>query len=69
MGVTKRGGLYSWEFPLSFQKVTVGYDKNGLGMVLKYQQDTSVEPPPPHHTHTSPIEKNLLLEHKVTATS
>lgn len=69
MGVTKRGGLYSWEFPLSFQKVIVGYDKNGLGMVLKYQQDTSVEPPPPHHTHTSPIEKNLLLEHKVTATS
>lgn len=67
MGVTKGGGLYSWEFPLSFQKVIVGYDKNGLGMVLKYQQDTSVEPP--HHTHTSPIEKNLLLEHKVTATS
>lgn len=51
MGVTKRGGLYSWEFPLSFQKVTVGYDKNGLGMVLKYQQDTSVEPPPPPHSY------------------
>ena len=64
MGVTKGGGSI---FPLSFQKVIVGYDKNGLGMVLKYQQDTSVEPP--HHTHTSPIEKNLLLEHKVTATS
>ena len=47
MGVTKGGGLYSWEFPLSFQKVIVGYDKNGLGMVLKYQQDTSVETPPP----------------------
>ena len=46
MGVTKGGGLYSWGFPLSFQKVIVGYDKNGLGMVLKYQQDTSVEPPP-----------------------
>ena len=62
MGVTKGGGgLYSWVFPLSFQKVIVGYDKNGLGMVLKYQQDTSVEPP--HHTHTSPIEKNLLLEY------
>ena len=44
MGVTKGGGgLYSWVFPLSFQKVIVGYDKNGLGMVLKYQQDTSVE--------------------------
>lgn len=51
MGVTKRGGLYSWEFPLSFQKVIVGYDKNGLGMVLKYQQDTSVEPPPPPHSY------------------
>lgn len=49
MGVTKGGGgLYSWVFPLSFQKVIVGYDKNGLGMVLKYQQDTSVEPPSPH---------------------
>lgn len=48
MGVTKGGGLYSWGFPLSFQKVIVGYDKNGLGMVLKYQQDISVEPPSPH---------------------
>lgn len=60
MGVTKGGGLYSWTFPLSFQKVIVGYDKNGLGMVLKYQQDTSVEPPPPPTTLIPPLLRKIF---------
>lgn len=52
MGVTKGGVYIHGSSPLSFQKVIVGYDKNGLGMVLKYQQDTSVEtPPPPPHSY------------------
>ena len=61
-GRDKGGGgcLNSWMSSLSFRKVIVVHNKNGLGMVPKYQQDTSVEPSP---LPIPPLLKNLLLEH------